>query len=181
METIAAGERFRSRVYRNRRLGEFLKELDLSEGHSTGVPTIQEELKKNGSPRAKFYTDESRRALRVEIPVHPDFIAKKADIGKEKADIGEEKADIEKLKPIYRKKLKQGGFNKTTFLRVDVLLQEVKAGQVFGRKEVVQALKISPAAASAFLSKMKDAGIIIAVSGHGKGKYQLNTENPNDS
>lgn len=48
METIEAGERFRSRIYRNRRLGEFLKELDLSEGHSTGIPTIQEELEKMG-------------------------------------------------------------------------------------------------------------------------------------
>ena len=76
-ETIEAGERFRSRVYRNRRLGEFLKELDLAEGHSTGIPTIQEELEKNGSPRAKFYTDEDRRALRVEIPIHPDFLKEK--------------------------------------------------------------------------------------------------------
>jgi Predicted transcriptional regulator containing an HTH domain and an uncharacterized domain shared with the mammalian protein Schlafen len=181
METIEAGERFRSRVYRNRRLGEFLKELDLSEGHSTGIPTVQEELEKNGSPRAKFFTDESRRALRVEIPVHPDFIEKKIDIGWKKVDIGEEKADIEMLKPIYWKKLKQGGFNKTTFLRLDALLKEIKVGQVFGRKEVVQALQISPAAASGFLSKMKDAGIIIGVSGYGKGKYQLSTENPNMS
>ena len=46
METIEKGERFRSRVYRNRRLGEFLKELDLAEGHSTGILTIQEELEK---------------------------------------------------------------------------------------------------------------------------------------
>ena len=48
-KTIAEGKRFVSRHYRNRRLGEFLKELDLSEGHSSGIPTIQEELEKNGS------------------------------------------------------------------------------------------------------------------------------------
>ena len=45
-KTIAEGKRFVSRYYRNRRLGEFLKELDLSEGHSSGIPTIQEELEK---------------------------------------------------------------------------------------------------------------------------------------
>ena len=56
------GKRFVSRYYRNRRLGDFLKELELSEGHSTGVPTIQEELEKNGSPKAIFQTDEDRRA-----------------------------------------------------------------------------------------------------------------------
>lgn len=73
-KTIAEGKRFVSRYYRNRRLGEFLKELDLSEGHSSGIPTIQEELEKNGSPRAEFFTDEDRRAMRIRIPVHPAFL-----------------------------------------------------------------------------------------------------------
>ena len=73
MDVINRGERFRSRTYRNRRLGEFLKELDLTEGKCTGVPTIQEELGKNGSPRAVFDTDEDRRALCVTIPIHPSF------------------------------------------------------------------------------------------------------------
>lgn len=73
-KTIAEGKRFISRFYRNRRLGEFLKELDLSEGHSSGIPTIQEELEKNGSPRAEFFTDEDRRAMRIRIPIHPAFL-----------------------------------------------------------------------------------------------------------
>lgn len=51
-----------------------LKELDLSEGHSSGIPTIQEELEKNGSPRAEFFTDEDRRAMRIRIPIHPAFL-----------------------------------------------------------------------------------------------------------
>lgn len=72
-KTIAEGKRFVSRYYRNRRLGEFLKELDLSEGHSSGIPTIQEELEKNGSPRAEFFTDEDRRAMRIRIPIHLAF------------------------------------------------------------------------------------------------------------
>lgn len=73
-KTIAEGKRFVSRYYRNRRLGDFLKELDLSEGHSSGIPTIQEELEKNGSPRAEFFTDEDRRAMRIRIPIHPAFL-----------------------------------------------------------------------------------------------------------
>lgn len=73
-KTIAEGKRFVSRYYRNRRLGEFLKELDLSEGHSSGILTIQEELEKNGSHRAEFFTDEDRRAMRIRIPIHPAFL-----------------------------------------------------------------------------------------------------------
>ncbi|MCD8018086.1 MAG: hypothetical protein LUF92_00415 [Clostridiales bacterium] len=73
-DTIAEGQRFVSRYYRNRRLGEFLKELDLSEGHSSGIPTIQEELERNGSPRAEFFTDEARRAMRIRLPIHSAFL-----------------------------------------------------------------------------------------------------------
>lgn len=73
-KTIAEGKRFVSRYYRNRGLGEFLKELDLSEGHSSGIPTIQEELEKNGSPQAEFFTDEDRRAMRIRIPIHLAFL-----------------------------------------------------------------------------------------------------------
>lgn len=46
----------------------------MSEGHSSGIPTIQEELEKNGSPRAEFFTDEDRRAMRIRIPIHPAFL-----------------------------------------------------------------------------------------------------------
>lgn len=72
-KTIAEGKRFVSRCYCNRRIGEFLKELDLSEGHSFGIPTLQEELEKNGFPRAEFFTDEDRRAMRKRILIHTHF------------------------------------------------------------------------------------------------------------
>ena len=39
-----------SRCYRNRRIGEFLKELDLAEARSTGVPKIFRAMRQNDSP-----------------------------------------------------------------------------------------------------------------------------------
>ncbi len=69
MKTIEDGERFSTRYYRNKRLGELLKELDLTEGKSIGVPTIQEELRKIGSPKAKFTTDVDRCAVTVDFEV----------------------------------------------------------------------------------------------------------------
>ena len=67
---IERGELLISKRYRNRRLGEYLKELDLTEGRSTGIPTIQKELKENGSPRAIVVTDEDRTFFRITIPCH---------------------------------------------------------------------------------------------------------------
>lgn len=70
MSAIELGDSLKSRRYRNRRLGDFLKELDLTEGRSTGIPTIQEKLAENGSPRATFETTEDRLTFLIHIPVH---------------------------------------------------------------------------------------------------------------
>ena len=48
--------------------------LDLSEGWATGIPTIQKELEKNGSPSATIETDEGRTYFLIDIPCHPDFL-----------------------------------------------------------------------------------------------------------
>jgi ATP-dependent DNA helicase RecG len=80
MEAIHKGKSLRSRRYRNRRLGEFLKELDLTEGRATGIPTIQEELQANGSPRATIETDEDRTYFLIDIPCHPEFKAETLDL-----------------------------------------------------------------------------------------------------
>ncbi|MET3129601.1 ATP-dependent DNA helicase RecG [Arcicella rosea] len=65
----------RARRYRNRRIGEYLKELRLTEGKGTGIPTIRKALENNGSQPAYFDTDGvDRRFFIVTIPVHPDFI-----------------------------------------------------------------------------------------------------------
>lgn len=61
-----------SKRYRNRRLGEYLKELDMTEGRSTGIPTIQNVLENNGSPRATIVTDEERTFFRITIPCHEE-------------------------------------------------------------------------------------------------------------
>ena len=51
-------------------MGEYLKELELTEGRSTGIPTIQNVLKTNGSPRAIVVTDEDRTFFRITILCH---------------------------------------------------------------------------------------------------------------
>lgn len=65
--------RFLSRRYRNRRVGEFLKELEMTEGRGTGIPKILHEISKNGSPEPIFHTDSDRSFFLVEFPLHPAF------------------------------------------------------------------------------------------------------------
>lgn len=63
-----------SRRYRNRRIGDFLKELKLIEGRNTGIPTILRAMEKNGSKPPVFETDEERSYLTVILPVHEKFV-----------------------------------------------------------------------------------------------------------
>lgn len=71
-------DKIMARRYRNRRIGEFLKELDLTEGRCTGIPKIRAAMKKNGSPPPRFSTDEGRTYFAVELPVHPQLPGVKA-------------------------------------------------------------------------------------------------------
>jgi ATP-dependent DNA helicase RecG len=62
-----------ARRYRNRRIGEFLKEIDLSEKKSTGINKILHALKVNGSPMPEFETDDERHYLIATIKQHSGF------------------------------------------------------------------------------------------------------------
>ncbi|MCU0288281.1 MAG: putative DNA binding domain-containing protein, partial [Acidobacteria bacterium] len=61
------------RRYRNSRIGDFLKELHLTEGKGTGIPKIQKALKNNDSPEAVFDTDDERSYFIATIYIHPKF------------------------------------------------------------------------------------------------------------
>jgi ATP-dependent DNA helicase RecG len=60
-----------ARRYRNRRIGEFLKELRLTEGRGTGVPSIFKAMRDNASPEPRFETDENRTYFTTILPAHP--------------------------------------------------------------------------------------------------------------
>lgn len=68
-----------SKRYRNRRIGDFLKELKLVEGRNTGIPTMLRAMRNNGSRPPVFETDEARDYFTVTFFVHESFISKKAN------------------------------------------------------------------------------------------------------
>lgn len=72
-----------SPIYRNRRIGDFLKELHLIEGRNTGYPTVFRALNENGSPYPKFEMDDNRTYLTVVLPVHSYFDTNKNKSAKE--------------------------------------------------------------------------------------------------
>ena len=142
---IEEGERFSSRYYRNKRLGEFLKELDLSEGKSTGIPTIQEELRNNGSPKARFFTDDDRRAVTVEIPIHPDFL----------------NGDEPQNEP------QNGPQNKIS----EKIIELVKENNLISRKEMAEKLGCSMSTIKRALANLKEEERLVYEGSSRKGRW----------
>lgn len=61
------------KIESSRRSGDYLRDLQLSEGRATGIPTIQDELRKNGLEPARIETDEGRTYFLIEIPCREGF------------------------------------------------------------------------------------------------------------
>lgn len=71
--TLATNRRIVARDYRNRRIGDFLKELHLTEGRGTGIPAMRRAMTRNGSPLPILETDELNTYFLTVLPVHPAF------------------------------------------------------------------------------------------------------------
>ena len=58
---------------RNRRIGEFLKELRFAEGRLSGLPKVFQAMEANGSPVPRFDFDEQRTFFQATLPAHPEY------------------------------------------------------------------------------------------------------------
>lgn len=63
-----------ARRYRNRRIGEFFKELKMTEGRCTGIPKIIRAMKANGSSPPLFETDDDRSYFLTTLRIHHQYI-----------------------------------------------------------------------------------------------------------
>ena len=107
MDAIKRAHILRCRKYRNRRLGEFLKELGLTEGRATGIPTIQKKLRENGSAPATIETNDERSFFLIDIPCHPDFVGDDLSQVMSQVERADNKAFNEKLSQVVSQVVSQ--------------------------------------------------------------------------
>lgn len=91
-----ANRKMVSRRYRNRRIGDFLKELKLVEGRNTGIPTILRAMRQNGSELPNFETDDERTYLTVILPVQKSFLRREKE-NSQKTKTRKSVSDIKQL------------------------------------------------------------------------------------
>ena len=169
MEAVRSGQSLRSRRYRNRRLGEFLKELELTEGRATGIPTIQDELQANGSPAAKIETDEERTYFLIDIPCHPYFINKEFTTDLNVVTDGNVTKDG--VKDGVKGGVK-GGVKELTEVQ-EVIVKEMLFDPYITTSELAQKTGIKFRTLQRYVSQLQAAGIIIREGGRKEGKWVI--------
>ena len=87
-----------NRRYRNRRIGDILKELHLTEGRNTGFGKILSALEENGSSKPEFETDEGHNYFITRLFIHKAFMKqgqKRAKVGQKGAKVDPKGAEVE--------------------------------------------------------------------------------------
>ncbi|MCK4643351.1 putative DNA binding domain-containing protein [bacterium] len=132
------------RSYRNRRIGDFLKELHLTEGKCTGIPTIWKEMERNGSPKPVFKTDEYRAAFFVTLPIHPLVI---------KEGIPDSPQVTPQVTP-----QDENGIHLTKL--ETKILDLIKSNNRISRKQIAVELGISPDTVKEYIRRLRDKKVI---------------------
>ena len=87
-----------NRRYRNRRIGDILKELHLTEGRNTGFGKILSALEENGSPKPEFETDAGHNYFITRLFIHKAFMKqgqKGAEVDSKGAKLGQKGAKVD--------------------------------------------------------------------------------------
>lgn len=166
---IEKGDNLISRRYRNRRLGDFLKELDLTEGRSTGVPTIQEKLADNGSPRATFETTEDRLTFLIHIPSHHGSGFK--PIATEDND---SRSGLETIKEITTETTTETTTERATETTTERIIRLIKENPQITNKELADACGITEDGVYWNTKKLKKKNIIRRVGPDFGGHWEIN-------
>ena len=146
-------ERVLSRNYRNRRIGDFLKELDMTEGRSTGFPKIYRAMRNNGSPDPVFKTDDLNQYFLAELPIHPAFV-------------GDSEEDI------TQKTTQKTTQNLTS--NQQAILDYIQNNPEATRKDIAEAISdISEDGVKYNLARLQDLGIIKRVGGRKQGYWEI--------
>lgn len=146
-----------SRRYRNRRIGEFLKEMHLTEGRNTGFRKIRNALRNNGSPEPIFETDDERTYFATTLFFHPDFVKTGIDDSQNDNENDIENDNVIKV------------LNKNERVIFEVIRRnpDLSADQIAGLAEV------SKSTVSRTIKKLKDKGLIRRCGSDRKGTWEI--------
>lgn len=153
----------KSRRYRNRRIGDYLKELHLTEGRNTGFKKIVDALKVNGSPMPEFETDDGHTYFISRFYVHEHFYDEAIDIdrGIERNPVSDPVENI------------ADSTDSTTERKV---YEIIKNNPKVRRKDMADQLEMSMSGIKKTIKKLSDRGILHFEGNSRSGHWVIDKE-----
>lgn len=164
-----------SSTRRNPVLADIFGRLGYMERQGSGFKKITEAYYAAHNYRAelepKFYSDVT--SFQVTLYNLNYGVAEKVLIDLEKVAVDDEKVLIAAGNFSIQNAIDELNATKSTKEKAKKLFSQMKFDGIFGRNDIMQITGISITAAGNLLANLKKAGLIVAVSGHGKGKYKF--------
>ena len=158
LERFAEG-RIKGRKYRNRRIGELFKEIDLSEKKGTGIPQILRELKKKGSPGPEFDMDDDRTYLNTIIHIRDGF--DKNEIMSESMSKSMSESMSKSMSESMSKSMSES-MSELEIARIQVILQYLTVHDTINSAKAAELLDVEKKTASRLLSKAEKVEVLIS-------------------
>ena len=141
--------RVSNRRYRNRRIGDFLKELHLTEGRNTGFKKILDALEENGSPKPEFETDDDHSYFISRLFVHEIFLKKEPKRSRKGAE----------------KELKKGAE------RSNAILNLLNENPTMTQTMLMDRLKLSRKQVQRVIKELREQGLLEREGSNRNGKW----------
>ncbi len=154
--------RVSNRRYRNRRIGDFLKELHLTEGRNTGFKKILDALEANGSPKPEFETDEDRSYFITRLFIHEAFVKTTEEV--EVSNMSDDKMKNEtSLKQVLKQK---------DYKKLEPIIKWFAKEEIISIQEVMELTHKSRTTAWRYMQLLVECGAVETVGNTNNVSYQ---------
>ncbi|MBD5088990.1 MAG: AAA family ATPase [Clostridiales bacterium] len=152
--------RVSNRRYRNRRIGDFLKELHLTEGRNTGFKKILNALEANGSPKPEFETDADHSYFISRLFVHEGFLKEENEKERVLTPSMKEVSNFNQKNERSLSKVLSVVLSKKDYSKVEKLIAYIEKNGAITRKEAKNICNKSSATVRRYLKKIVDSGYV---------------------
>ena len=158
--------RVSNRRYRNRRIGDFLKELHLTEGRNTGFKKILDALEKNGSPKPEFETDDDRSYFITRLFIHEGFVKDEKEpkvSGVSDTNLKNETSFETSLKQVLKQK---------DYKKLEPVIAKLAKEDTISIQEVMELTKKSRTTAWRYMQILVECGVVEVVGSTNNVSYR---------
>ena len=161
-----------NRRYRNRRIGEFLKELHLTEGRNTGFKKILDAVSENGSPMPEFETDDEHSYFISRIFIHEGFkkenepdnsenevLNSKNEPDNSKNEVLNSENEVLNLRNEVLRKIEKY-YNNTTRKKAEEIIIAIYNNEYITITQIAEKTKIPKSTVDRYISELKNKGFL---------------------